>query len=113
MNEPTPKIRIRGLRKAFGGKLVLDGLDLDVGVGESVVVIGGSGSGKSVLSLSVMRLVPPPGRVAAGPDHPERRVTALAGALQRDGAEAGIVAAAITRALVLRRRASGRGVSGS
>ncbi len=35
------KIRIRGLEKSFGPKLVLDGLDLDVGVGESVVVIGG------------------------------------------------------------------------
>ncbi len=57
MNEPTPKIRIRGLRKAFGGKLVLDGLDLDVGVGESVVVIGGSGSGKSVLLKCILGLL--------------------------------------------------------
>ena len=32
------KIQIRGLRKAFGGKVVLDGLDLDVGVGESVLL---------------------------------------------------------------------------
>jgi phospholipid/cholesterol/gamma-HCH transport system ATP-binding protein len=57
MNEPAPKIRIRGLRKAFGGKLVLDGLDLDVGVGESVVVIGGSGSGKSVLLKCILGLL--------------------------------------------------------
>ena len=40
----VPKIRIRGLHKAFGEKHVLRGLDLDVGVGESVVVIGGSGT---------------------------------------------------------------------
>ncbi len=32
--QATPKIRIRGLHKAFGDKVVLDGLDLDVGVGE-------------------------------------------------------------------------------
>jgi phospholipid/cholesterol/gamma-HCH transport system ATP-binding protein len=57
MNEPAPKIRIRGLRKAFGGKLVLDGLDLDVGTGESVVVIGGSGSGKSVLLKCILGLL--------------------------------------------------------
>lgn len=57
MNEPAPKIRIRGLRKAFGGKLVLDGLDLDVGAGESVVVIGGSGSGKSVLLKCILGLL--------------------------------------------------------
>lgn len=57
MSEPTPKIRIRGLRKAFGGKLVLDGLDLDVGAGESVVVIGGSGSGKSVLLKCILGLL--------------------------------------------------------
>jgi phospholipid/cholesterol/gamma-HCH transport system ATP-binding protein len=59
MNEPAPKLRIRGLRKAFGGKVVLDGVDLDVGSGESVVVIGGSGSGKSVLLKCVLGLLHP------------------------------------------------------
>ncbi|HRK95913.1 MAG TPA: ATP-binding cassette domain-containing protein [Rhodospirillales bacterium] len=57
MSEPAPKIRIRGLRKAFGRKVVLDGLDLDVGTGESVVVIGGSGSGKSVLLKCILGLL--------------------------------------------------------
>ena len=57
MNEPPPKIRIRGLRKAFGPKVVLDGLDLDVGAGESLVVIGGSGSGKSVLLKCILGLL--------------------------------------------------------
>jgi phospholipid/cholesterol/gamma-HCH transport system ATP-binding protein len=57
MSEPPPKIRIRGLRKAFGRKVVLDGLDLEVGAGESVVVIGGSGSGKSVLLKCVLGLL--------------------------------------------------------
>ena len=55
----TPKIRVRGLKKAFGPKVVLDGLDLDVGVGESVVVIGGSGTGKSVLLKCILGIIPP------------------------------------------------------
>jgi phospholipid/cholesterol/gamma-HCH transport system ATP-binding protein len=55
----TPKIRALDLHKRFGPKVVLDGLDLDVGVGESVVVIGGSGTGKSVLLKSVLGLMEP------------------------------------------------------
>jgi phospholipid/cholesterol/gamma-HCH transport system ATP-binding protein len=55
----TPKIRIRGLRKAFGDKHVLDGVDLDVPVGTSMVVIGGSGSGKSVLLKCILGLIEP------------------------------------------------------
>lgn len=55
----TPKIGVTGLHKRFGSKIVLDGLDLDVGVGESVVVIGGSGTGKSVLLKSILGLLQP------------------------------------------------------
>jgi phospholipid/cholesterol/gamma-HCH transport system ATP-binding protein len=55
----TPKIEVRGLRKAFGRKIVLDGLDLDVGRGESLVMIGGSGTGKSVLLKCVLGLLRP------------------------------------------------------
>ena len=55
----TPKIRIRGLRKAFGAKQVLDGIDLDVAPGTSTVVIGGSGTGKSVLLRCILGLVEP------------------------------------------------------
>ena len=55
----TPKIRVRGLKKAFGDKVVLDGVDLDVGVGESLVVIGGSGTGKSVLIKCILGLLQP------------------------------------------------------
>ncbi len=54
-----PKIRIRGLRKRFGDKQVLDGVDLDVMPGTSTVVIGGSGTGKSVLLKSILGLVEP------------------------------------------------------
>jgi phospholipid/cholesterol/gamma-HCH transport system ATP-binding protein len=57
----TPKIRIRGLCKAFGDKVVLDGIDLDVAAGPSMVVIGGSGSGKSVLLKCILGLLVPDG----------------------------------------------------
>ncbi len=58
------KIRIRGLRKSFGPKLVLDGVDLDVRAGESTVIIGASGTGKSVLVKHVIGLLrPDAGRV--------------------------------------------------
>ena len=53
------KIRIRGLYKSFGPKRVLEGIDLDVERGESLVVIGGSGSGKSVLLKHVIGLLTP------------------------------------------------------
>ena len=55
--KPPTKILVRGLRKAFGAKRVLDGLDLEVGTGESLVVIGGSGSGKSVLLKCILGLL--------------------------------------------------------
>ena len=55
----TPKIRVRGLAKAFGDKQVLDGIDLDVMPGTSFVVIGGSGSGKSVLLRCILGLIEP------------------------------------------------------
>jgi len=57
MTDQRPKISMRGVHKAFGPKVVLDGLDLDVGVGESVVVIGGSGTGKSVMLKCILGLL--------------------------------------------------------
>lgn len=54
-----PKIQIRGLYKSFGPKKVLQGVDLDIGDAESVVIIGGSGSGKSVLIKCILGIVPP------------------------------------------------------
>jgi phospholipid/cholesterol/gamma-HCH transport system ATP-binding protein len=55
----APKISVRGLRKSFGPKLVLDGIDLDIGMRESVVVIGGSGTGKSVMLKCILGLIEP------------------------------------------------------
>ncbi|HEY0419887.1 MAG TPA: ATP-binding cassette domain-containing protein, partial [Acetobacteraceae bacterium] len=55
----VPKIRMRGLRKAFGAKQVLDGVDLDVAAGHSMVILGGSGSGKSVTIKSILGLIEP------------------------------------------------------
>jgi phospholipid/cholesterol/gamma-HCH transport system ATP-binding protein len=59
MTQPTPKIRLRGLCKSFGDKVVLDGIDLDVMPRTSMVVIGGSGSGKSVLLKCILGLIEP------------------------------------------------------
>ncbi|MBS0520075.1 MAG: ATP-binding cassette domain-containing protein [Proteobacteria bacterium] len=54
-----PKISLRGVTKSFGSKKVLQGIDLDVAKGESMVVIGGSGSGKSVLLKCILGLLRP------------------------------------------------------
>ena len=56
---PVPKIRLKGVRKRFGEKVVLDGVDLDVAAGESVIIIGGSGTGKSVTLKCILGLLEP------------------------------------------------------
>ena len=53
------KIKIRDLHKSFGQKHVLNGVDLDLYKGESLVVIGGSGTGKSVLIKCIQGLLIP------------------------------------------------------
>ena len=55
----TPKISLKNIHKAFGPKVVLDGVDLDVAPGESVVIIGGSGIGKSVTIKCILGLLTP------------------------------------------------------
>ena len=55
----TPKIELKGVKKRFGPKVVLDGIDLTVNKGDSLVIIGGSGSGKSVTIKSVLGIVRP------------------------------------------------------
>jgi phospholipid/cholesterol/gamma-HCH transport system ATP-binding protein len=55
----TPKIAVRRLCKSFGRNRVLEGLDIDCPVGECLVVIGGSGVGKSVLAKCILGLMRP------------------------------------------------------
>lgn len=57
----TPPIRIRNLRTAFGDLVVHDGLDLEVRAGEILGVVGGSGTGKSVLLNTILGLKRPDG----------------------------------------------------
>jgi phospholipid/cholesterol/gamma-HCH transport system ATP-binding protein len=53
------KIELSGVKKRFGDKVVLDGIDYTLPVGESLVVIGGSGSGKSVLLKCILGIIRP------------------------------------------------------
>jgi len=55
----APFIAVRGLRKSFGKLEVLRGADLSIAKGESMVVIGGSGTGKSVLVKHIIGLLRP------------------------------------------------------
>ena len=55
----APLIQLRGVKKAFGDLQVLDGVDLDVFDGETFVLLGGSGSGKTVLMKHLEGLLQP------------------------------------------------------
>ncbi|MCE3233031.1 MAG: transporter ATP-binding protein [Rickettsiaceae bacterium] len=55
----SPVISLRDVHKSFGSKKVLKGINLDIAKGESLVVIGGSGSGKSVLIKNIIGLMEP------------------------------------------------------
>jgi phospholipid/cholesterol/gamma-HCH transport system ATP-binding protein len=61
---PAPKIELRGVAKRFEGRVVLDGVDIAVERGRSLVIIGASGQGKSVtLKIAVGLMRPDTGRV--------------------------------------------------
>ena len=55
----TPILRLQNVEKSFGKNHVLRGVDLEVQPGESVVIIGGSGSGKSVMLKNALGLMTP------------------------------------------------------
>jgi len=55
----TPKIQLIGVKKRFGSKVVLDGIDLTVEPRTSLVIIGGSGTGKSVMLKSILGIIRP------------------------------------------------------
>ncbi len=79
----TPKLELKGVRKTFSGKKVLQGVDLAVAPGRSLVIIGGSGEGKSVtIKIAAGLMRPDAGKVFIdGQD-----VTRLRGAAQRNRA---------------------------
>ncbi len=56
---PSPLVQIEQLHKSFDGLKVLDGVNISIERGESIVVIGQSGCGKSVLIKHVIRLLDP------------------------------------------------------
>jgi len=59
MTSNEPVISIQNIHKSFGGKEVLKGLSIDVYRGESVVIVGGSGTGKSVMLKHIIGLMQP------------------------------------------------------
>jgi peptide/nickel transport system ATP-binding protein len=67
---PTPILQVQGLRTEFltdGGIVkAVDNVSFDLHPGESLGIVGESGSGKSVTALSLLRLVPDPGRIVGG-----------------------------------------------
>jgi peptide/nickel transport system ATP-binding protein len=68
---PRPLLDIRGLKTHFktddGMMQSVDGVDIRIGSGETVCVVGESGCGKTVTALSVLKLIPmPPGKIVAG-----------------------------------------------
>ncbi|MEW6284603.1 MAG: ABC transporter ATP-binding protein [Chloroflexota bacterium] len=70
MNESKPLLEVKGLKTYFytedGIVRAVDGVDFEVYPGEVLGLVGESGCGKSVTSLSIMRLISKPGRVEAG-----------------------------------------------
>ena len=88
-----PVIRIRGLSNRFGSNIVHQDLDLDVRRGEIIAVVGGSGSGKSVLMRSILGLLRPNGgdievfgQRLADTEDAQRIMSRRAGVLFQDGA---------------------------
>jgi oligopeptide/dipeptide ABC transporter ATP-binding protein len=66
----SPVLSVRGLTAVFdlpsGSAIAVNDVSFDIAAGETVGLVGESGSGKSVTALSIVRLLRPPGRVAAG-----------------------------------------------
>ncbi len=70
MTLPDPLLRVQGLRTYFytyaGIVKAVDNVSLEVNKGETLGVVGESGSGKTVTAQSVLRVVPPPGKIVDG-----------------------------------------------
>ena len=69
-NNQTPLLEVRNLKTYFytedGVVHAVDGVDFYVNSGEVLGIVGESGCGKSVTSLSIMRLISQPGKIEAG-----------------------------------------------
>lgn len=90
---PEIAVRVRGLVNRFGSQTVHQGLDLDMQRGEILGVVGGSGSGKSVLMRSILGLREPQagvidvlGRRTSGSDEALQSLRRRTGVLFQDGA---------------------------
>jgi ABC-type polar amino acid transport system ATPase subunit len=84
--EFAPVVRTEAVRKSFGENLVLDGIDLTVAAGETLVVIGPSGSGKSTLLRCINLLEPiDSGRIWLEGDEITRKGVKVAQVRQRIG----------------------------
>ncbi|HUF57354.1 MAG TPA: ABC transporter ATP-binding protein [Thermohalobaculum sp.] len=87
-------IEVRGLRTQFGSTVVHEGLDLDVHRGEVLGIVGGSGTGKSVLLRAIVGLIRPSAGeirvlgtdVVSAPEAERRRLERRWGVLFQDGA---------------------------
>ena len=91
MQDPAadPLLSVEGLQTSFPGPVgpipVVDGVSFAVAPGEIVAMVGESGSGKSITALSILRLVPKPGRITAGKIRFRgAEVTTMRGAALRD-----------------------------
>lgn len=92
--EQNIKLRLCGVKKTFGSNKVLQGVDLEIPKGKSLVVIGGSGTGKSVMLKCVLGLIQPDegsilidGQESVGVDSKERdRIMRKFGMLFQGGA---------------------------
>lgn len=93
-DDKEPIIRVRGLKTAFDDFVVHQNLDLDVHRGEIIAVVGGSGSGKSVLLKAIIGLIEPVAgditvfgkNLRALPDDARRREERRWGVLFQEGA---------------------------
>ncbi len=69
-HQATPLLELRGLQTWLGGDgcpvRAVDGIDLSIHRGETFALLGESGCGKSITALSIMRLLPPVGRIVGG-----------------------------------------------